>query len=88
MDILHITPTDTRYTVREALRRTSARQILIVLPWDVEKGWDLPLDFQVLHRPIYERDLNVAWAVPDPERRALPKEAGFPVFESEAAARA
>lgn len=88
MDILHITPTDTRYTVREALRRTSERQILIVLPWDVEKGWDLPLDFQVLHRPIYERELNVAWAVPDPERRALPKEAGFPVFESEAAAQA
>jgi len=88
VDILRITQTDNRYTVREQLRRTTAKQVLLVLPWEVEKGWDLLLDFEVLQRPIFERDLNTAWVVQDPDKRPIPKEAGFPVFESQAAAQA
>ncbi|MEA3396325.1 MAG: baseplate J/gp47 family protein [Chloroflexota bacterium] len=86
MEVLNITPTDTRYTLREALRRTATPRVLVVLPWDVEKGWDLPLDFELLLRMAIQEQREVAWVVEDPDKRALPRKAGFPVFKSEEAA--
>ncbi len=88
MDIIRITPTDDRYTVREALRRTTEARVLLVLPWDVTRGWTLPLDFQVLRREVARRGLEAAWAISDPELRPLTREVGFKVFPSEEAAQA
>ncbi|MGC9358335.1 MAG: baseplate J/gp47 family protein [Anaerolineae bacterium] len=88
VEILRITQTDDRYTVREALRRTSAQRILLVLPWEVENGWDRPLDYEVLFRTAQREQMDIAWAVDDPFRRDLPREAGFPVFAGEADAEA
>jgi hypothetical protein len=86
VEIIRITSEQDRYTVREQLRRSKERRVLLVLPWDVERGWRLPLDYVVLRAAVQEEQLNVAWVVEDFEKRALPKEAGFPVFPSVAAA--
>ncbi len=84
--ILQITPEQDRYTVREQLRRSADRQVLIVLPWEVDEGWGTPLDYDLLSAAAREAQLNVAWVVEDFEKRALPREAGFPVYPSVAAA--
>lgn len=88
MDILTIKPSDDRYTVREALRRLNGARVLLVLPWETKKGWNVPLDFEVLARTAAKQQLEIAWVVEDIEKRALPREAGFPVFGSEAAVEA
>lgn len=87
LEILRIAPTDDRYTVRELLRRATEKQLLLVLPWDTsDKGWTVPLDFEILMRAGVEHELQLAWAVEDPDRRPLAREAGFAVFSSEEAA--
>ncbi len=82
MNILQITPKEDRYTVREALRHAPSELILIRLPWEVEKGWDSLLDYEVLLKTCQEKQLNLAWVVEDFTKRALPREAGFTVFAS------
>ncbi len=86
MEVIHIAPEDNRYTIRERLRRASEKQLLLVLSWEVEKGWSRTLDYEVLLREALRQQLEVAWAVDDPDRRVLPRELGFPVFASEAEA--
>ena len=88
MEIIHITSTDDRYTVRETLRQAADRRVLLVLSWDIDKGWLLPLDYEVLFREAHKRGLEAAWVIEDPVRRPLAREAGFPAFDSEAAAKA
>lgn len=94
MKTITIKPTDDRYTVRETLRRAPAISesngdpILVILPWEVERGWSDPLDFQVQRRVAENQRLNMAWVVEDPARRPLARQAGIPVFSSEQAARA
>lgn len=83
MDVIRITPEDTRYTIREQLRRIPEQHALLVLPWEVEKGWTLALDYEILYREAAELQQRVAWVVEDPARRALPREAGFAVFVNE-----
>ena len=86
MDIIRITPADDRYTVRAVLSHTSEPRVLLVLPWDIEKGWMHPLDYELLFRTAQERGLEVAWVVDDIARRPLARAAGFPLFKSEEAA--
>ncbi len=88
MDTLHITPTDDRYTIREALQHAEVRHVLLELPWEVEKGWTRRLDYEVVLREVQRRDLAAAWAVEDPARRPIAREVGFPVFASEEEAEA
>ncbi|MBN2003806.1 MAG: baseplate J/gp47 family protein [Anaerolineae bacterium] len=83
MDIITITATDTRYTAREALRRVTTPQALLILPADVEKGWEQELDYEVLLREAQERGLEVAWIVDDPGRANLIHKVGFPLFSTE-----
>lgn len=84
METITITPTDDRYTIREALRRVAEPQVLIVLPADVEKGWQQPLDYEVLFRAAYARGLEVAWIADDPAPHPLIRAAGFHLFDTEA----
>lgn len=86
MDIIHITPTDTRYTIREALRRSSAQRALLILPWDVDHGWESKLDYEVIGSTAQDEQIEIAWVIEDFEKRALPKEMGFPIFASKEAA--
>ncbi len=79
-----IRTTDDRYTLRETLRRVEAKQVLISLPWDVERGWSQPLDYEVPLRTALERGQQVAFAIADPVQRAVARKVGVPVFRSEA----
>ena len=88
MEVIRITPADDRHTVRAMLTRVAEQRVLLVLPWDIEKDWSHLLDFELLFRTAQERELEVAWVVDDPGRRPLVREAGFPIFSSEAAAQA
>jgi len=83
-----IQTTDDRYTLRETLRRVEAKQVLISLPWDVDRGWSQPLDYEVPLRAALERGQQVAFAIPDPAHRAVARKVGVPVFRSEADAQA
>lgn len=85
MERIEILPDETPQTLREKLRRLRRTRLLFVLPWETDRGWR-PLDFEVLRRVAVRQQLEVAWVVEDPARRYLPREAGFPVFASEAAA--
>ena len=82
MDTLHITATDDRYTIREALRHADVQQVLLHLPWEVERGWMQRLDYEVVLRAVQRRELDAAWAIEDPARRPIAREVGFPVFTS------
>jgi hypothetical protein len=86
VDIIRITPADDRYTVRAALSHTADTRVLLVLPWDVEKGWLHPLDYELLFRAAQERELEVAWVIDDIGRRPLARAVGFPLFNNEEAA--
>ncbi len=86
LDVITITATDTRYTAREALRRVTMPQALLILPAEVEKGWVQELDFEVLLREAQERGLEIAWIADDPARASLIRKVGFPLFSSEAEA--
>jgi hypothetical protein len=85
VDTIHITSNDTRYTIREALRRSSAQHILLVLPWDVDHGWDSPLDYEIIGTAAQDEQIEIAWVIEDFEYRALPRDMGFPVFTSQEA---
>ncbi|HQE93367.1 MAG TPA: baseplate J/gp47 family protein [Anaerolineae bacterium] len=86
MNVIRITPADDRYTIRAALSHTAESRVLLVLPWDVEKGWMHPLDYELLFREAQKRGLEVAWVIDDIARRPLARAAGFPLFRSEEAA--
>ncbi len=73
---------DTRYTIRAVLRE-SRGPVLLVLPWEVTRGWDQSLDYEVLAREAARRHLPVAWVIPDPQRRALAQAAGFITLKDE-----
>ncbi len=88
MDVIRITQTDDRYTVREALRRATDERVLLVLPWDITTGWTQPLDFLVLRREVERRGLEAAWVIEDPMLRPPAREVGFKVFPSEEAVQA
>ena len=45
----------TELHVRTALEPSTEPRVLLVLPWDVEKGWMHPLDYEVLFREAQER---------------------------------
>jgi hypothetical protein len=85
---LRLSTADNRYTVREMLRQTTAERVLLVRPWDLENGWNRPLEYEILMRAAQREALDVAWVVEDPFQRSLPAEAGFPVFSSEEEAQA
>jgi|GEM_PF-304554 len=86
LEIITITPTDDRYTIREWLRRVTEPQVLIVLPAEVEKGWQDPLDYEVLFRTALARGLEVAWVADDPATHPLIRAGGFHLFDTEAEA--
>ena len=86
MNIIRITPADDRHTIRAAVNYSTEPRVLLVLPWDTEKGWMHPLDYEVLFRAAQERELEVAWVIDDIARRPLARAAGFPLFGSEEAA--
>ncbi len=86
--VIPIAPEDDRYTVRALLRRTAASPLILYLPWEVERRWNSPLDFQLIARTAAEEGLEIGWAVEDPDRRPLAREAGFAVFPSVEAAQA
>jgi hypothetical protein len=81
-----IQASDDRYTLRETLRRIDDDRVLVTLPWDIDRGWMQPLDYEVQYRVARHRPWEIAWVVEDPARRTLAKRAGFPVFGSEQAA--
>jgi hypothetical protein len=83
---LTVEPTDDRYTIRETLRRLDGDPTLIILPWDVEGGWNHPLDFELQTRTADHHHKDIAWVIEDPVRRAVARDAGAPIFKSETAA--
>lgn len=86
VETIKIQTTDDRYTIRETLRRVGDDQVLIMLPWEIDRGWIEPLDFEVQRRVAQVRNLNVAWVIQDPARRPAARQVGFKVFKDEAAA--
>ncbi len=88
METILITPVDDRYSIRAALRRVTERCVLFILPWDVEKGWQSLLDYELLVREAKRRELEAAWVVEDPFRQPYAREVGFPVFSTEEQAQA
>jgi len=86
VETITIQATDDRYTVRETLRRIDDTRVLVTLPWEADQGWSLPMDFEIQRRIAQSRNLDMAWIIEDPERRGLARQAGLPVFRSEAAA--
>lgn len=82
VNVITIAPSDDRYTIREALQQYHQEPVLIVLTWEVYKGWQLPLDYEVLLREAQDRQLQVAFAIEDPEKRTVARKAGCPVFKS------
>jgi hypothetical protein len=88
VEVIRITSSDDRHSVRAMLTHATEQRVLLVLPWDIEKGWSHPLDYELLFRTAQERELEVAWIVDDPGRRPLVRAAGFPLFSSEEAAQA
>ncbi len=88
MKTIQITPTDNRYTAREALRRAGDEPVLLTLSWDIEKGWTHPLDYEFLYREAQQREMHVAWVIEDPARQPVARAAGFHVFPTQAAAAA
>ncbi len=83
---LTVEPTDDRYTIRETLRRLDGDPTLIILPWGVEDGWNHPLDFELQARTADHHRREIAWVIEDPVRRAIARQAGVPIFKSQAAA--
>ncbi len=84
MNIIEITPTANRNTVRAALRRITGETVLFVLPWETEDGWEMLLDYEILLRQVHAQGLeDIAWVIENPDQRPLAREAGFPVFASE-----
>ncbi|MDF1515631.1 MAG: baseplate J/gp47 family protein [Anaerolineae bacterium] len=88
MNVITITPEDNRYTIREALQAYHQEPVLVILTWEITKGWSLPLDYEILLRESVERQLNTAFVIEDPEKRHIARKAGFQVFRSEDQARA
>lgn len=86
MEIIRITPEDDRYTIRTALHHAMDPHVVFVLPWDVEKGWDHPLDYEILFREAQSRGMQVAWVVDDIARRPVIRAVGFPLFGTAEAA--
>ncbi len=82
METITIQSTDDRYTLRGMLQRVDGDRVLVLLPWEVERGWAQPLDFEVQRRVAEDRQLDIAWVIEDPERRAAARAAGLPVFKS------
>jgi hypothetical protein len=68
------------------LRRLNGDPTLVILPWAVEDGWNHPLDFELQARTTDHHRREIAWVIEDPVRRSIAREAGVPVFKSEAAA--
>jgi hypothetical protein len=83
-----ITPADNRYTIREALQQCDQEPVLIILTWEISKGWQLALDYEVLLREALERQLQLAWVIEDPEKRIVARKTGFPVFRTAESANA
>lgn len=79
---IEITPSDTRDTIRGMLREAHG-PVLFILPWEVSRGWDRPLDYTLLAREAARRHLPVAWVIPDPQRRELARAAGLITFADE-----
>jgi hypothetical protein len=88
VDTIHITSADDRYSVRAALRKTTGRRVLFVLPWEIEKGWDSVLDYEILMREVKQRDVESVWVVEDPARQPYARDVGFPIFNTEEEAHA
>lgn len=88
MEVITIEPEDNRYTIREALQQYHQEPLLIILTWEIVKGWVLSLDYEVLLRESLDRQLNTAWVIEDPEKRFVARKAGFPIFQSEEKAKA
>ena len=88
MQTITIQPTDDRYTLRETLRRIDGKQVLVSLPWNIDRGWTQPLDYEVALRVALERHQGIAFAIVDPELRAIAHKAGALVFKSNADAEA
>ncbi len=86
MNVIHITPADDRYSIRAALTHATDSRVLLVLPWNVEKGWMDSLDYELIFRAAKEQGLEVAWVIHDITRHPLARAAGFPLFGSEEAA--
>jgi hypothetical protein len=84
--VITIAPEDNRYTIREALHQCYQEPVLVILTWEILKGWQSELDYEVLLRESVERQLTIAWVIDDPEIRKVARKAGFPVFRSEQSA--
>ncbi len=80
--VITIAPEDDRYTVRALLRRTDLSPIILYLPWEVERRWASPLDYQLIARTAAEEQIPIAWVIEDPSRRPLAREAGFALFST------
>lgn len=82
MTRIELTSLDTRDTLRGMLREATG-PVLLILPWEVTRGWDHPLDYTVIARAAARYRRPVAWVIFDPERRALAQAAGFVVYGEE-----
>lgn len=82
MNRIELTALDTRDTLRGMLCEAHG-PVLLILPWEVTRGWDRPLDYTVIARAAARQRLPVAWVIPDPERRALAQAAGFVTYSEE-----
>lgn len=80
-EVIYLQPDDDLATLRGHLRHARNGQVVIVVPWD-SRFLSRPLDGELLWREAERRGLDVAVVSPDPERRALAREAGFSAFST------
>ncbi|MFQ6100518.1 MAG: hypothetical protein ACE5OS_04710 [Anaerolineae bacterium] len=79
--VIELQPPDDFASVRHRLSQLDRGRVTLVLPWDI-RFLSRDLDFDLLRREAERRQLEIAIASGDPERRRLARRCGFPAFAS------
>lgn len=85
--VIYLQEDDDLTALRDSLRRTQNGRVVFVLPWNTPLLSRL-VDVELVRREAERLGLELALVIPDPERRALVRWGGLPVFPSVAAAEA
>ncbi|MEE8391291.1 MAG: hypothetical protein V3S14_10925 [Anaerolineae bacterium] len=84
--VVELQPQDDFFSVRHRLSWLDSGRVVLVIPWDMH-FLSCGLDFDLLRREAERRQLEVAVASADPERRTLARGCGFPAFATAKAAK-
>lgn len=79
LEVLDLRAGDDVAVLRRRLAMAQADHVALVIPWDL-RFLSRELDYDLLRREAQRHRLNVAIVSPDPERRQLASDCGFPTF--------